>query len=217
MVISLHIWARRHIGQVWSTRLASDCTYLVIQWNLIIRNTLGPKNFLFIKYMVISLHIWARRHSGQVWSTRLASDCSCLVIQWPLLWWAPWAQRNFLLYQVQVYNYIMAKNNKHVKMGPTISPISGSSFRDVRVQILIWIQTFFAHHKTPEMPTSTFLPYFVRFLKENTAVRFFPPKYVFKIIDFFFFFFFFLLESESSTLHTLFMLWKLGQSFWMIM
>ena len=39
------------------------------------------------------------------------------------------------------------------------------------------------------------------FLKENTAVRFFPPKY-------FFFFFFFILESESSTLHTLFMLWK---------
>ena len=37
------------------------------------------------------------------------------------------------------------------------------------------------------MPTSTFLPYFVRFLKENTAVRFFPPKYVF----FFFFFFFY--------------------------
>ena len=37
------------------------------------------------------------------------------------------------------------------------------------------------------MPTSTFLPYFVRFLKENTAVRFFPPI-----------FFFFILESESS-------------------
>ena len=55
-----------------------------------------------------------------------------------------------------------------------------------------------------EMPTSTFLPYFVRFLKENTAVRFFPPKYVFNF--FFFFFFFFILESESSTVHTLFML-----------
>ena len=50
-----------------------------------------------------------------------------------------------------------------------------------------------------EMPTSTFLPYFVRFLKENTAVRFSRQNT-------FFFYFFFLLESESSTLHTLFML-----------
>ena len=37
-----------------------------------------------------------------------------------------------------------------------------------------------------EMPTSTFLPYFVRFSKENTAVRFFPPKYVFFYFLFFF-------------------------------
>ena len=43
-----------------------------------------------------------------------------------------------------------------------------------------------------ELPTSTFLPYFVRFLKENTAVRFFMPKYVFSNFGFFFFFFFFL-------------------------
>ena len=54
-----------------------------------------------------------------------------------------------------------------------------------------------------DLPTSTFLPYLVRFLKGNTAVRFFLQKYVFQI--FFFFFFFFPLESESSTLHTLFM------------
>ena len=63
-----------------------------------------------------------------------------------------------------------------------------------------------------EMPTSTFLPYFVRFLKENTAVRFSRQNTFLKIL-----LFFFILESESSTLHTLFMLWKLGQSFWMIM
>ena len=52
------------------------------------------------------------------------------------------------------------------------------------------------------MPTSTFLPYFVRFLKENTAVRFFPPKYVFKIFDyyylFFFFFFFFFFYNTGE-------------------
>ena len=36
-----------------------------------------------------------------------------------------------------------------------------------------------------ELPTSTFLPYFVRFLKENTAVRFFLQKYVFVFFDFF--------------------------------
>ena len=36
------------------------------------------------------------------------------------------------------------------------------------------------HNQThKELPTSTFLPYFVRFLKENTAVRFFLPKYIF--------------------------------------
>ena len=40
------------------------------------------------------------------------------------------------------------------------------------------------HVAVAEMPTSTFLPYFVRFLKENTAVRFFPI--------FFFYFFLFL-------------------------
>ena len=43
-----------------------------------------------------------------------------------------------------------------------------------------------------ELPTSTFLPYFVRFLNENTA---FMPKYVF----------------------FKFMLWKHGQSFLIIM
>ena len=62
-----------------------------------------------------------------------------------------------------------------------------------------------------DLPTSTFLSYFVRFLKGNTAVRFFLQKYVFQNFDFDFFFFFFFffsffpLESESSTLHTLFM------------
>ena len=42
-----------------------------------------------------------------------------------------------------------------------------------------------------ELPTSTFLPYFVRFFKENTAVCFYLIKYVFLIFFFFFFFFFF--------------------------
>ena len=37
-----------------------------------------------------------------------------------------------------------------------------------------------------ELPTSTFLPYFVRFLKENTAVRVFLQKYVVFFLDFFF-------------------------------
>ena len=32
---------------------------------------------------------------------------------------------------------------------------------------------------TTELPTSTFLPYFVRFLKENTAVCFYLIKYGF--------------------------------------
>ena len=55
-----------------------------------------------------------------------------------------------------------------------------------------------------EMATSTFLPYFVRFLKENTAVRFFPPKYVFLNFNyynnfFFFFFFFFLYKKKNNT------------------
>ena len=50
-----------------------------------------------------------------------------------------------------------------------------------------------------EMPTSTFLPYFVRFLKENTAVRFFPPKYVF--FFFYSFFFFFFLYWRVKALH----------------
>ena len=36
-----------------------------------------------------------------------------------------------------------------------------------------------------ELPTSTFLPYFVRFLKENTAVRFFLQKYVVCFFGFF--------------------------------
>ena len=43
----------------------------------------------------------------------------------------------------------------------------------------------------PDLPTSTFLPYFVRFLKGNTAVRFFLQKYVFQNFLLFFFFFFF--------------------------
>ena len=51
-----------------------------------------------------------------------------------------------------------------------------------------------------ELPTITFLPYFVRFLKENTAVCFYLIKYVF--LKFHFFFFFFLLESESSEIYT---------------
>ena len=54
----------------------------------------------------------------------------------------------------------------------------------------------FKHHyrcsiPIAELPTSTFLPYFVRFLKENTAVRFFLQKYVVVFFCFFFFFFFF--------------------------
>ena len=78
-----------------------------------------------------------------------------------------------------------------------------------------------------ELRTSTFLLYFVCFLKgekkkkkkkimknifleEKTAVRFFLQKYVFHNFNFFFFFF---LQRESSTLHTLFMLGKLGHSF----
>ena len=44
-----------------------------------------------------------------------------------------------------------------------------------------------------ELPTSTFLPYFVRFLKENTAVRFFLQKYVYCFFFRFFFFIFFYL------------------------
>ena len=68
-----------------------------------------------------------------------------------------------------------------------------------------------------ELPTSTFLPYFVRFLKENTAVRFFLQKYVFQNFVFFFFFFFYTREWKFWNLHTLFMLWKLGQSFWILM
>ena len=79
-----------------------------------------------------------------------------------------------------------------------------------------------------ELPTSTFLPYFVRFLKENTAVRFFLQKYVFQNFNFnfiFIFLFFIYLfififfdtgEWKFWNLHTLFMLWKLGQSFWII-
>ena len=56
-----------------------------------------------------------------------------------------------------------------------------------------------------ELPTSTFLPYFVHYLKENT-VRFFLQKYVFVNFDFFFFFFFSYTGSEIY--HELFMLWK---------
>ena len=59
-----------------------------------------------------------------------------------------------------------------------------------------------------ELPTSTFLPYFVRFLKENTAVRFFLQKYVFLKSDFFFFFFFFILESESYEIYTHYLCYK---------
>ena len=55
-----------------------------------------------------------------------------------------------------------------------------------------------------DLPTSTFLSYLVRFLKGNTAVRFFPAKIRFSKL-FFFYFFILPLESESSTLHTLFM------------
>ena len=57
------------------------------------------------------------------------------------------------------------------------------------------------HHTHTELPTSTFLPYFVRFLKGNTAVRFFLQKYVFQnfVFFFFFFFFFFFLILESIT------------------
>ena len=46
-----------------------------------------------------------------------------------------------------------------------------------------------------ELPTSMFLPYFVRFLKENTAVCMF-------LFDKIHVFFFFLLESESSEIYT---------------
>ena len=63
------------------------------------------------------------------------------------------------------------------------------------------------------------------FLKENTAVRFFLQKYVFFLFRFFFIFFFIYLFFLFFlnflywfwNLHALFMLWKHGQSFWIIM
>ena len=43
---------------------------------------------------------------------------------------------------------------------------------------------------TAELPTGMFLPYFVRFLKENTAVRFVLQKYAFFFFPIFFIFYF---------------------------
>ena len=51
-----------------------------------------------------------------------------------------------------------------------------------------------------ELPTSTFLPYFVRFLKENTVVRFFLQKYVFQLL---LFFFFYILESITHIIYVM--------------
>ena len=48
------------------------------------------------------------------------------------------------------------------------------------------------------MPTSTFLPYFVRFLKENTAVRFSRQNTFLKFIYFFFFFFIFFFNNNTG-------------------
>ena len=62
-----------------------------------------------------------------------------------------------------------------------------------------------------ELPSSTFLPSLVRFFKENTAVCFFLQKYFFPL------FFFNTGEWKYWNLHTLLMLWKLGQSFLIIM
>ena len=64
-----------------------------------------------------------------------------------------------------------------------------------------------------ELPTSTFLPYFVRFLKDNTAVRFFLQIFFFFFfINYYFFFFiiiiflffilFFLFFNTSSEIYT---------------
>ena len=47
-----------------------------------------------------------------------------------------------------------------------------------------------------ELPSSTFLPYLVHFLKENTAVCFFLQK------SFLFFLLFLILESESTEIYT---------------
>ena len=57
--------------------------------------------------------------------------------------------------------------------------------------------------QSTDLPTSTFLSYF----KGKYGSTFFPAKIRFSKFHFFFFFFFFFffLESESSTLHTLFM------------
>ena len=66
----------------------------------------------------------------------------------------------------------------------------------------------------PDLPTSKFLSYLVRFLKGNTAVRFFLQKYVFQF--FFFFFFFSFSPWRVKVLHYTHYLWKLGQSFWII-
>ena len=63
---------------------------------------------------------------------------------------------------------------------------------------LFWWVVFLVGIDPAELPTSTFLPYFVRFLKENTAVCFYLIKCFFEIS----LFFFFLLESESSEIYT---------------
>ena len=60
---------------------------------------------------------------------------------------------------------------------------------------------------------STFLPYFVCFLKENTAVRFFMHKIRF-FSDFFFFFFFFYWRVQSSEKYTHYLCYEnLGRVF----
>ena len=61
------------------------------------------------------------------------------------------------------------------------------------------------HCKSAEMPTSTFLPYFVRFLKENTVVRFFPPKYVF-FLFFLFFYIFYIGEWKFYITHIIYVM-----------
>ena len=70
-----------------------------------------------------------------------------------------------------------------------------------------------------ELPTSTFLPYFVRFLKENTAVRFFLQKYVFFYFDFLFFiylfiyFFIYFFLNTGSEIYTHYLCYENIQSF----
>ena len=74
--------------------------------------------------------------------------------------------------RIKIYCQLYQKYKKEYKKSTICFLSSRDLFLLDQQSKLIWIIG-------SEMPTSTFLPYFVRFLKENTAVRFFPPKYVF--------------------------------------